>query len=228
MEKSHKRNFHENLFLFKGCGNPRVSSELSIMCWLGWVQHILLAFEENVKMSWKWFWIHPASSALCHSEAFHLRSHAVYGNWRWDSSKDAPWREAWWKMSQTNMTLVRTVTQKNPFYSTLGEILPNDNHRTCLFLVSSVVGDEHYASPSTAFASPFTAPIPMTWPWQPNTCLCSLSQNSESLQACAVCSGNSLSILLLSYEINRAGNMTQLVEYLHRIHEALCLLPSTT
>lgn len=83
MEKSHKRNFHENLFLFKGCGNPRASSELSIVCWLGWVQHVLLAFEENVKMSWKWFWIHPASSALCHSEAFHLRSHAVYGNWRW-------------------------------------------------------------------------------------------------------------------------------------------------
>lgn len=155
------------MFLFKGCGNLRASSELSIVCWLGWVQPVSLAFEENVKTSWKWFWIHPASSALCHSETFQLGSHAVYWNWRWDSSKDAPWREAWWKMSQTNMTLVWTATQKSPFYSTLDEILPNDNHsnhRTCLFLVLSVVGDEHYAS-STAFASPLTAPIPMTWPW---------------------------------------------------------------
>lgn len=33
---------------------------------------------------------------------------------------------------------------------------------------------------STAFASPLTAPIPMTWPWQPNTCVPYLSTQNLS------------------------------------------------
>lgn len=51
IEKSHKVILDENLFLFKGCGNLSTSSELSIVCWLGWVQHVSLAFEENIKMT---------------------------------------------------------------------------------------------------------------------------------------------------------------------------------
>lgn len=139
MEKSHKRNFDENLFLFKGCGNPRASSDWALCAGLVGYSMFYWLLKKTLRRAESGF------EFTLHPQHFVILKLSIWEVMLFMETEDGtPARmphgeKHGGKWVKPTWLLCEQSHRKSPFYSTLGEILPNDTHRTCLFLVSSVV-----------------------------------------------------------------------------------------